>query len=64
MQRLGRPLLVLGALLALIGLVGGFATMFNDMDQIALRLLGLVPVGFVLAFAGLALVVLFGPERR
>lgn len=62
MYRAGRLLIWLGVALCAVGLVGGFAMLFRDSDAAAVNLLGLVPLGFVLLFAGVV-ATLFGTPR-
>lgn len=61
MVRLGRWTLLLALVLIVAGLLGGFGMMIAGVAN-PLPLLGLVPLGFVLGFAGLAMVVLHGPR--
>lgn len=60
--RLGRWLVVTGGILALVGLVVGFASMGGGQRSQILNLLGLVPVGVLIAFCGTILVVLTEPR--
>jgi len=61
--RLGRRLVVIGGILTAIGLVTGFAAMLSSEQSRVLNLLGLAPVGVLLAFCGTILVVLHEPRR-
>lgn len=60
--RLGRWLVVMGAILTAIGLITGFAAMTTAERGLILNLLGLTPVGVLLAFCGTILVVLTEPR--
>jgi hypothetical protein len=60
--RLGRWLVVIGGILTVAGLVTGFAAMWDGDQGRVLNLLGLAPVGVLLAFSGLILVVLTEPR--
>ena len=51
-----KVLLVVGAILTAIGVIGGFSAMFmikNGSDSIFMDLLMLAPLGFLLAFTGI-----------
>ncbi len=63
MLRLGRFTLVLAGVLVAVGLLGGFGAMLAGASDYIVPLIGLVPLGFVLGFAGLAAVVLSEPRR-
>lgn len=60
--RLGRWLVVIGGLLTAIGLITGFSAMTIGDRGLILNLLGLTPVGVLLAFCGTVLVVLTEPR--
>lgn len=60
--RLGRWLVVSGAILTAVGLMTGFAAMSMGDRGLILNLLGLTPVGVLLAFSGTVLVVLTEPR--
>ena len=62
--RLGRWLVAGGGALAAIGLITGFAAMLGDEQTRILNLLGLTPVGVLLAFCGVILVVMTEPRGR
>ena len=61
---LGRISFVLGLVLTIIGLVAGFGLLFADIDNWAKFFLMLVPLGFVIGFAGLATHILFEPREH
>ena len=56
--RLARIAIYVGIALVIAGLIAGFGTMFADLDDLALMLLQLVPIGFVFGFAGLTVLLL------
>ena len=60
--RLGRWMVVIGGALTLAGLVIGFASMGSGQRSRILNLLGLAPVGVLIAFCGTILVVLTEPR--
>lgn len=60
--RMGRWLVVGGALVVLLGLILGFWGLFTGMGQNALGFFMLAVLGFTLAFAGLTVVVLLEPR--
>ncbi len=62
--RLGRWLVIGGGALAAIGLITGFVAMLGDEQTRILNLLGLTPVGVLLAFCGVILVVMTEPRGR
>ena len=62
MDRLGRYSVILGLVLTVVGLVCGFGFMFADKDDLAQFFLMIVPVGFLILFAGLSTVVMFSPR--
>lgn len=62
MLQIGRWTLRLALLLIVVGLLGGFGLMFFGYPDPGMSLVTLVPFGFVIGFAGLAIVVLH--ERR
>lgn len=64
MHKAGQFALVIGVLLTLVGLVGGFGAMFSGHDGPAKALLALVPLGFVAGFTGIVLTQLSGPRDR
>ncbi|MBK8455242.1 MAG: hypothetical protein WAQ53_07345 [Thiofilum sp.] len=63
MVLVGKIGLILGLIITFLSLVGGFSAMFMDYDQLAQFLFMVIPVGFVITFAGLATVVLFAPRE-
>lgn len=60
--KLGRWLVVIGGILTVVGLVTGFAAMLGGEQSQVLNLLGLAPVGVLVAFSGTILVVLTEPR--
>ena len=60
--RLGRWLVVIGGLLTLIGLVTGFTALVSGAASRIPNLLGLAPIGVLIAFSGTILVVLTEPR--
>lgn len=62
MHRLGTYLLVLGGLLTIVGLVFGFGFMFAAHDSYAKFFLAVVPLGFVVGFAGVVMTLLNPPS--
>jgi len=60
--KLGRWLVVIGGILTVVGLVTGFAAMLGGEQSRVLNLLGLAPVGVLMAFSGTILVVLTEPR--
>jgi hypothetical protein len=64
MDRLGHYSLILGLVLTVVGLVLGFGFMFSGKDDLAKLFLMVVPLGFLILFAGLSTVVLFSPREK
>ena len=59
----GRIVLVVGLLLTFISLVLGFGLMFNGgYDEWAQFFFMVIPLGFVITFAGLSTIVLLSPR--
>ena len=52
MHRVGRWAIFAGVFLVAIGMVVGFIAMFRDADDIAITVLGLIPLGFITLLAG------------
>jgi FtsH-binding integral membrane protein len=63
MVLVGKIGLILGLIITLVGLVGGFSAMFSNYDQLATLLFMSIPAGFILMFAGLSTVVMFTPRE-
>ena len=63
-HRIGTYALIVGALLAAVGLAGGFAFMFQGQDQAAKLLLAAVPLGFVIGFLGVVMTLVSGPPPK
>lgn len=61
-QRIAGIIILGGSALTLLSLLAGFFFLFSDQDDLAKRLLGLVPIGFLLVFTGLVTTVLSGPR--
>lgn len=54
MNRAFKIMLILGIILTLVGMIVGFTAMFMGVEEgFALYFIGIVPVGFLLAFASL-----------
>jgi len=53
-----------GIFLIAIGLFVGFGAMFQHVDNIAVRALGLVPIGFVVLLAGTVATQLSKPATK
>lgn len=64
MHRLGKALLLIGALLVAVGMAFGFWFLLTDADNPALSLLGLVPLGFIGLLAGTVMTLFSRPEQR
>lgn len=63
-QRFGGWMVSIGAILTALALCSGFVALFRDQDSLAKVLLGLVPVGFVVLFAGLVTVLMVPRDDR
>lgn len=61
MHRLGTYALILGSVLCIAGLMLGFGFMFAGHDDPALLFLALVPLSFVVGFAGMVMTLLNPP---
>lgn len=64
MLKFGRWLLVIGAVLTAVGLIVGFGLLFTGHKESALSGLSLAPIGFILGFAGLVIVVMMEPRDK
>ena len=53
-----------GLACSLVGLAGGFGALAIDSDSVAVNLLGLVPIGFMLLFAGIVGILLGKPVGK
>jgi FtsH-binding integral membrane protein len=62
MARFGQYTLIVGLILTIISLILGFWYMFHNQDEWAKLFFMVVPVGFLLTFAGLSTVVLYSPR--
>lgn len=63
MHRFGVGLLIVAAAFVVLGLLLGFGAMFSGHDEIAKMMLALVPVGFVVGFAGVVTTLLYPPPK-
>jgi hypothetical protein len=63
MHRFGVWLMFCAAACVVLGLLVGFGAMFSGRDEIAKLMLGLVPVGFVVGFAGVVTTLLYPPPK-
>ncbi|MGV6810505.1 MAG: hypothetical protein ACWA5U_11595 [bacterium] len=62
---IGRIMLVIGLVITLLGVIGGFGFLWlSDQQNLAKLFFMSVPVGFLFLFVGLSTVVLFEPNRR
>jgi hypothetical protein len=64
MDRFGQYVLILGLVMTIVGLVFGFGFMFSGQQEWAKFFLMVVPLGFLILFAGLSTVVLFSPREK
>ena len=62
--KIGKYLFVFGLVITIIGLVAGFWLMYRDIDEWAKFFLMIVPVGFMIGFAGLTASLMSSPEER
>ncbi|MEN9503078.1 MAG: hypothetical protein RI964_2363 [Pseudomonadota bacterium] len=62
MDRIGRYSFIVGLVLTIIGLIFGFGFMFAGNDELAKTFLMVVPLGFLILFAGLSTIILFSPR--
>ncbi|HHL18808.1 MAG TPA: hypothetical protein ENJ33_03650 [Thiothrix sp.] len=64
MAQLGRIVFIIGLAVAITGLLGGFGLVFQGSnDALAKILLMVIPIGFVIMFAGLSTSVLFSSRE-
>jgi len=63
MKNPGRIAVYTGIFLTAAGLILGFAAMFTGMDEQAVILLNIIPVGFVLMLAGTVASQLSGEKK-
>jgi hypothetical protein len=64
MAQLGRIIFIIGLIITVVGLFGGFWLMFQGSnDALAKLLLMAVPTGFMIMFAGLSTSVLFSSRE-
>ena len=63
MHRLGKAMLLTGALLIAVGMVFGFWFLLTDADNAGVSLLGLVPLGFIGLLAGTVMTLFSQPEK-
>ena len=62
--KVGRFLFVLGLIITVVGLVAGFTLMFKDYDELAKVFLMIIPIGFIVGFAGLTATLITSPESK
>ena len=62
--KIGRYLLIVGFVITLIGLVVGFGLMFFGSSEWAKFFLMIVPIGFMVGFAGLTTSLMNSPDSR
>jgi hypothetical protein len=62
--KVGRYLFVLGLIVTVVGLIAGFTLMFQDYDEWAKMFLMIIPIGFVIGFAGLTATLITSPESK
>ena len=63
MYRFGRIAGYLGLVLTVLGIVVGFGALFNHAEELAKVFLAIIPVGFVILFAGVTTTLLSGPKK-
>ncbi|PID45218.1 MAG: hypothetical protein CSB47_09550 [Proteobacteria bacterium] len=62
--KIGRYLVILGFILTVVGLIAGFGLMFKGVDDWAKFFLMIVPIGFMVGFAGFTATLMSSPEKR
>ena len=62
MLRIGRVLIYLAMFIVVSGIAAGFYALFAGPQELAVMLLAVVPVGVLLGFAGLILIVMTEPR--
>jgi len=62
--KIGRYLLIAGLVITLIGLMAGFGLMFFGDSEWAKFFLMVVPIGFMVGFAGLTTTLMNSPDSR
>ena len=62
--KVGRFLFVLGLIITVVGLIAGFTLMFKDYDELAKVFLMIIPIGFIIGFAGLTATLITSPESK
>jgi ABC-type Na+ efflux pump permease subunit len=61
---LGKVVAIIGLLITIIGLIFGFGLMFQGSnDDLAKFFLMVIPIGFVVLFAGFSTVIMFSPRE-
>ncbi|HDP89269.1 MAG TPA: hypothetical protein ENN42_04830 [Thioalkalivibrio sp.] len=64
MLRFGRLAVIVGIIITSLGMVVGFSALFTGADTFAKPFLGIIPVGFLMTFAGLTTTLLIGTPRK
>ena len=62
--KVGRVVLIIGLLITVIGLIAGFTLMFKGYDDLAKVFLMIIPIGFIVGFAGLTATLITSPESK
>ncbi|PWQ98975.1 hypothetical protein [Leucothrix arctica] len=62
--KVGRFLFILGLIITVIGLIAGFTLMFKDYDELAKVFLMIIPIGFIIGFAGLTATLITSPDSK
>ena len=62
--KVGRYLFIVGLLIAVVGLIAGFTLMFQSYDELAKLFLMIIPIGFIIGFAGLTATLITSPESK
>ena len=62
--KIGKYLFIFGLIVTIVGLVAGFGLMFQDIDEWAKLFLMIVPIGFMIGFAGFTATLMSSPEKR
>jgi hypothetical protein len=63
MLRAGRYAVIAGIILTVLGVAIGFTALLMDADEFAKPFLAVIPVGFLMTFAGLTTVLLISESR-
>ncbi|RVU83915.1 hypothetical protein EOL70_13965 [Leucothrix sargassi] len=62
--KVGRIVFVIGLIITIIGLIAGFTLMFKGYDDLAKVFLMIIPMGFIIGFAGLTATLITSPESK